>query len=143
MELTLYSGVVAVHVMANLIAFGVWFAWPLLPGETSAAHRARANILRVVVTRAATVALVAGVYLASVAELFGEVWVLVPLVILVALLGVTGAFLVPGEQRLADLADRGEASEYAALEARVRRAVLAGAALVLVATFLMITKLGG
>ncbi len=102
MELTLYSGVVAVHVMANLIAFGVWFAWPLLPGETSAAHRARANILRVVVTRAATVALVAGVYLASVAELFGEVWVLVPLVILVALLGVTGAFLVPGEQRLAN-----------------------------------------
>jgi len=143
MELTFCSCVVAVHVMANLIAFGVWFAWPLLPGETAAAHRARAKILRVVVTRAATVALVAGVYLASVAGLFREVWVLVPLVILVALLGMTGSFLIPSEDTLADLADGGDAAQYAALEARVRGAVLAGAGLVLVAVFLMITKLGG
>jgi hypothetical protein len=142
-ELTVYSCVVAVHVMANLIAFGVWFAWPLLPGGTAATHEARARILRVVVTRAATVALVAGVYLASVAGLFGEVWVLVPLVILVALLGMTGSFLIPSEQRLADLADGGETAQYAALNVRVGRVVLAGAGLVLVAVFLMITKLGG
>ena len=81
--------------MANFIAFGVWFAWPLLPGETAPAHRARARILRVVVTRAATVALVAGVYLAAVAGIFGKLWVLVPLVIMVGLLGMTGSFLVP------------------------------------------------
>jgi len=129
--------------MANFIAFGVWFAWPLLPGETAPAHRARARILRVVVTRAATVALVAGVYLAAVAGIFGKVWVLVPLVIMVGLLGMTGSYLVPGELRLADLAEGGESEQYAALERRVRRAVLAGAGLVVVATFLMVLKPGG
>jgi len=75
--------------------------------------------------------------------LWGEIWVVVPFVILVAILGLGGAVLAPTERRLAELASSGmDSPEY---DATFRREmtlsnVLAG--LVLVAIFLMVTKLG-
>ena len=136
--------VVAIHVMAVIAAFGVWFAWPLLPGGTPEAHRARGRILQRLVTPAATVALVLGLYLAGDEGVFGQLWVLVPLVILVALLGLTGAVLTPLERDLAGHAGPGgDAAAYARARTSVQRAIVAGVVLVLVATLFMVTKLGG
>ena len=78
-----------------------------------------------------------------VVELWGELWVVVPFVILVAILGLGGAVLAPTERRLAELAASGmDSPEYDAtfLREMTLSNVLAG--LVLVAIFLMVTKLG-
>jgi len=143
LALAFYDVVQAVHVMGVIAAFGVWFAWPLLPGGTASDHRALQRILRVVVTPAATVAFLTGVYLATDRDLWSEIWVTIPFLILVILLGLTGAYLTPRQGELAALADAGDTAAYQALHARVAKVVLAGAALVLVATFLMVTRAGG
>lgn len=143
LALAFYDLVQAVHVMGVIAAFGVWFAWPLLPGGSATDHRALQRILRVVVTPAATVALLTGIYLATDRELWREIWVTVPFLILVILLGLTGAYLTPRQTELATLADAGDTPRYQALSAQVTKVVLAGAALVVVATFLMVTKVGG
>jgi hypothetical protein len=136
-----YDVVLSIHVMAVIAAFGVWFAYPLLvPRGDAAAHRAQARVARMVVTPAGTLALLAGIYLASDRSYWSEVWVSVPLVILVVLMGITGGYFIPRQQRLADLADAGAGPEYAALATQVTRVALAAAALVLVAVFFMAAK---
>jgi small-conductance mechanosensitive channel len=138
----LYDVVLSVHVMAIVIAFGVWFAYPLLvTGRDAASHRAQVRIARVVVTPAATIALLAGAYLATDRSYWSEPWVSVPLLILVVLLGLNGAYFTPRHRRLAALAEAGGAGdEYAALAARVARMYLACMGLVLIAVFFMVAK---
>jgi len=141
LAIVFYDAVVALHVVANVSAFGILLAWPLLPAGTAAAHTARAQILGRVVTYAATVGLVLGLYLASDRDLFGEPWVLGPLVILVVLLGIVGGYLTPAERRLGQLA--GEPDDaWTRARRQVDRAALACFALAAVATFLMVTKPG-
>lgn len=137
-----YDAITAVHVIGIIAAFGIWFAWPLLPAGSASDHRALQRILRRVVTPAAAVALLAGVYLAADADVFAEIWVTLPMLILVVLLGLTGGFLTPKQDQLAALADSGDTAAHAALAQTVNKVVLAGAGLVLVATFFMVTKLG-
>ena len=111
-----YDIVLSIHVMAVVAAFGVWFAYPLLVTRgDAAAHRAQVRVARLVVTPAGTLALLAGVYLASDRSYWSEVWVSVPLLILIVLLGITGAYFVPRQERLAELAEAGAGR-------RVRRA---------------------
>jgi hypothetical protein len=136
-----YDVVLSIHVMAVVAAFGVWFAYPLLVARGDAgAHRAQVRVARTVVTPAGTLALLAGVYLASDRSYWSEVWVSVPLVILVVLLGITGGYFVPRQERLAELAEGGAGPEYAALATQVARVAFLAAALVVVAIFLMVVK---
>jgi hypothetical protein len=146
-----YDVVVAVHVMAILLAFGVTFAYPLLevflarnaPESMPAFHRAQVLVSRALITPAAAVALLAGIYMASDRDYFSELWVQVPFAILIVLLGLTGAFFIPVEKRLADAAERGV--DTPAYQTLVRRHAAVGATasgLVLVAVFFMVTKLG-
>ena len=101
-----YDVVLSIHVMAIVAAFGVWFAYPLLVARGDAgAHRAQARVARMVVDPGGTLALLAGVYLASDRSYWSEVWVSVPLVILIVLMGMTGGYFVPRQERLAELAD--------------------------------------
>jgi hypothetical protein len=146
-----YDVVVALHVMAILLAFGVVFAYPFIegfllrqaPDAMAPLHRAQVHVSRALITPAATVALLAGIYLAGDRHLFSEVWVQIPFAILIVLLGLTGAFFIPIEKRLAETAEAGVDS--AAYHALSRRHALVGAiaaGLVLVAVFFMVTKLG-
>lgn len=139
---SLYDSIVAVHVVANLSAFGVLLAWPLLPAGTASAHRARARVLGRVVTWAATLGLVLGVFLASDRDLWGEVWVQGPLVILVLLLGIVGGYLTPAERRLGELCERGDETALAVAKRTVDRVATLCFALAAVAAFLMVTKPG-
>jgi hypothetical protein len=80
--------------------------------------------------------------------------VIVPLIILIALLGLGGAFFTPNERRAGELAARDVAAagpdgpvalspEYEALSARVAKMGALASVLVLVAIFFMAAKPGG
>jgi hypothetical protein len=80
--------------------------------------------------------------------------VIVPLVILITLLGLGGAFFSPNERRAADLASRDVAAaapdgpvtlspEYAAVASRLALVGALSSGLVLVAIFFMAAKPGG
>jgi uncharacterized membrane protein len=153
-----YDAVVAVHVMAIVIAFGVIFTYPVVypylisnhPRALPGVHAAQDRVGKLVITPFGTLALVAGAYLASDRDLWGEPWVVVPLVVLIVIMGLGGAFFSPTERRLAEIARRDvEASasdavtlspEYEALTRRLQ--VVGGLAslLVLVAIFFMVAK---
>jgi hypothetical protein len=136
-----YDVVVAIHVMAIVAAFGLWFAYPLLvPRGDAAAHRAQARVARVVVTPAGTLALLAGIYLASDRSYWDKSWVGIPLLILIVLMGITGGYFIPRQLRLGELADAGAGADYDALARQVARVAMVAAALVLVAVFLMVVK---
>lgn len=146
-----YDVVVSIHVAAIVTAFGGVFTYPVVlpwlrrhhPGSMVVVHQTQVRLGKLVIGPAATLALLAGVYLASDAKLWSEIWVAIPLVILVAILGVSGAVLGPLENRLVDLAPGGaDSPAYDAAFRRMMTLVVAVAVGVLVAIFFMVTKLG-
>ena len=157
-----YDVVLSIHIMAIVVAFGVTFAYPILgvyvtrehPRFLPALHGAQDRIGRFLITPAATIALLAGFYLASDRDYMGKVWVIVPLIILIALLGLSGAFFAPNERRAAELVKRDVDSaaadgpvtlspEYQAQAARIAKMGALSSLLVLVAIFFMAAKPGG
>lgn len=153
LAVTFESVVTAIHVMAVVAAFGVVFAYPVVvpwirqahPEAVPAVHEAQERIGRRLVNPAMGVVLLAGIYLASKYEVWDEVWVSVPLLILLVLGALFGAVFIPTERRLAQLSRRdlqagGLGAEYDAAAARLRAFQLVAAALVLVAIFFMVAK---
>jgi len=157
-----YDVVLSVHIMAIVAAFGVTFAYPILgvyvtrehPRFLPVLHSAQERIGRFLITPAATLALLAGFYLANDRDYMGKVWVIVPLIILIALLGLGPTFFGQNEKRAGELAARDIAAagpdgpvtlspEYQALSSRLTRVGLLASALVLVAIFFMAAKPGG
>ena len=155
LALTFFDVVLAVHVMAVVAAFGVTFAFPVFvpwlrrthPEAMPAIHDARDRIGKVLMGPALLVVLLAGIYLASKADVWSESWVSVPLVILVIIGALSGMFFAPNERKLGELARRDLAGgggtfsdEYRALSARVDAVGLVTIALVLIAIFFMVAK---
>ncbi|MCW2997675.1 MAG: hypothetical protein JWN65_1224 [Solirubrobacterales bacterium] len=156
-----YDVIVAVHVAAIVIAFGVVFAYPVIdasfrklnPRALPAWHATHAFIDSRVVTPGMTVALFAGVYLASDRDSFKEIWVQVPFAALIVLFGLTGSFFVPQGRKLAELAAKdvaatpgdGPVTWSAEYTTRARRFAIAGAGaavLILLSIFFMVAKPG-
>jgi uncharacterized membrane protein len=154
LAISFYDVVLTVHILAVVIAFGVVFAYPVIdaqvrrasPGDLAALHRLHVVIARRVVTPAMTVVLVAGLYLATRDPWsLGDAWIRATFAILLVLFGLTGAVLVPTDQRLAELAERDGGAPSADYEREARKASLFGAMallLVVVAIFLMVAKPG-
>ena len=154
LAISFYDVVLTVHILAVVIAFGVVFAYPVIdaqvrrasPGDLAALHRLHVVIARRVVTPAMTVVLVAGLYLATRDPWsLGDPWISATFAILFVLFGLTGAVLVPTDQRLAELAERDGGTPSADYEREARKAALFGAIallLVVVAIFLMVAKPG-
>ena len=157
-----YDVVLSIHIMAIVIAFGVTFAYPVLftyvtrehPRMLPVLHGAQERIGKFLITPAGTIALIAGFYLASDRDYMGKVWVIVPLIILIALLGLGGAFFGPTERRAHELSARDVAAagpdgpvalspEYQAVAARIAKVGALASVLVLVAIFFMAAKPGG
>jgi hypothetical protein len=141
--MTLYQLVLALHISANFIAFGILFAWPLLPARTAAAHHARRRSLSNVVSYAAIVALLAGAYLATDASAWGRRWVQIPLAIFVIVLGLVGGVLTRGEQIMEVTAPDGQRPDWGHYQASRRRVNIAAAiciVLVLAAVVTMTAK---
>jgi uncharacterized membrane protein len=157
-----YDVVLSVHIAAIVIAFGVTFAYPIIgvyvtreqPRFLPELHAVQERIGKFLMTPAATIALLAGFYLASDRDYMGKIWVIVPLIILIGLLGLGGAFFGPSERRASELAARDVATagpsgpvtlspEYEALSTRIAQVGALANVLILVAIFFMAAKPGG
>jgi uncharacterized membrane protein len=144
-SVTFTSVVVALHVMAVVIAFGVLFAYPVLlpwlqrtqPAAMPSVHEGLIRLHRMVVTPAMIIVLVAGIYLASDLDAWSESWVSVPLLLLLILFGVLHGFVVPQHKLLATTT-AGEG--YDRLFGRLVAVVGGAGVLVLVAIFFMVVK---
>jgi hypothetical protein len=153
-SITLYGVVLAVHIIAVVVAFGTMFAYPAFipwarknhPDAMPVIHELSGRIGQRVTSPAMVLVLLCGAYLASDADAWSEVWVSVPLVILIVIGGLGGMFFAPNERKLGVLAKRdlanggGFSAEYDALFARVAAAGLVTCGLVLVAIFFMAAK---
>jgi uncharacterized membrane protein len=150
LAVTFYDVVLWVHITAVVVAFGGVFTYPLwfahvarAPAATRAGfHRGQAKVGKYVISPGLLVVLLAGAYLATDRDLWSEVWVTVPLVILIVLGGLGGAYFGPREERLAELAEAGDDTAYRPVFAQVRAVSYIAMALVVVAIFFMVTKLG-
>jgi uncharacterized membrane protein len=155
LAITFYSVVLSVHIMAVVVAFGTSFAYPVFmpwarknhPRAMPVIHEMSDRLGKLVMSPAIVVVLVCGIYLASDADVWSESWVSVPLVILIVIGGLGGAFFAPKERQLAALATRdlgagaGELSaEYDALFRRVAVGGYTVCVLVLIAIFFMTVK---
>lgn len=157
-----YDVVLAVHVMAVVIAFGVTFAYPVIesqikrlsPRSLPTWHTIVAFLDSKFVSPAAGIALFAGVYMASDRDLFSKVWVLVPFAALIVIFAVVGSFFTPQSRKLAELAARDVAAspgegavtwsaEYEALSKRVAVVGAVVGGLILLSIFMMVAKPGG
>lgn len=108
-----HDAILAVHILAVVVAFGVTFSYPVFAviGNREkrmmpALHRAQALISRVVISPGLLVILLAGIYLASNEHQWSKFYVQWGLAAVVVLGALEGAVVLPRERRLAELADR-------------------------------------
>jgi len=152
--------VLAVHIAAIVIAFGVTFAYPVMyavgirrePRTMPGFHRIQDYVGKFVITPFLALALLAGIYLASHLHQWSTFYVQWGLVVIIVLGGLGGAFFAPRERKLGDLAERdiaasgdGEAKfsdEYTALRKQVELVGYIASALVLVTIYFMTVHTG-
>jgi hypothetical protein len=149
--------VLAVHITAVMVAFGVTFAYPIfaLVGERLDRrmmpwfHRVQVAISRRLINPGLLVVLLAGIYLATDEHQWKHFYVQWGVGIVVILGAVEGSFMIPREKKLADLAERDVAAgpaqwspEYLGLRKRVAGVGAAMSGLVVVTIFLMATHAG-
>lgn len=160
-HLDFYAIVLFVHILGAIAAFGVTFAYPVIdqvirsrdPRSLPIMHEAQIQIARKVVTPAAVLVLIAGVYMAS--DRWSDLssgWWSGAFGILVVIVGLEHAVLVPLARRLRDRAaldaqasGGGTVTLSAEYEQLARQRMLFGglvSLLVVVAVFLMVLKPG-
>jgi hypothetical protein len=153
-----YQIVLAVHVMAVVIAFGVTFAYPIMfaVGARSdlrslpTLHRVEYTIERLLINPALVVVLGAGIYLASDRHVWSEFFVQWGLTATIVIGGLVGSVMTPTAKRAEELAREavaaaGEGAAQLGDDYRnaVRRLSLVGgllSALVLVTILFMVIK---
>lgn len=146
--ITLYSVVLAVHIAAVVVAFGVTFAYPIVfttarrdPSGVAWFHRMQVRLGRRLIYPGLAVVILAGIYLASKGHYWKEFWVQWSLGASLVIGAVGGSFLLPRERKLAELAERDPSSEeYAALGKQVGITGSLLSLLVLVTVFVMTAK---
>lgn len=162
---TFYTFVLAVHIAAIVIAFGVTFAYPVMyavgiraePRSMPGLHRIQDTVGKLVISPFIALALLAGIYLASKLHVWSDFYVQWGLGAIVVLGGLGGAFFAPRERRLAELAERDIAAadqtspgerdivfgaEYKAVRKQVLTVGLAANALILLTIYFMTAQTG-
>ena len=165
LAVTFYTFVLAVHIAAIVIAFGVTFAYPVMyavairsePRSMPAIHRIQDSVGKFVISPFIGLALLAGIYLASKLHVWSDFYVQWGLGAIIVLGGLGGAFFAPRERRLAELAERDVAAadatspgasgfafsaEYTALRKQVLTVGLAANVLVLLTIYFMTAQTG-
>ncbi|MBB4661481.1 DUF2269 family protein [Conexibacter arvalis] len=156
-HLDFYAIVLFVHIAAAIVAFGVTFVYPIIDGvarrldprSLAAVHESQIQIARKLVTPAAMLVLIAGVYLAADRwSDFSSGWWSGGFAILIVILGIEHAVMIPLERRLRDRAALDAqgggtlSAEYGQLS-RQHALFSAGVSLlVVIAVFLMVVKPG-
>jgi uncharacterized membrane protein len=159
-QISFYNVILFVHIAAAVIAFGGTFTYGLVQGFVMRPeqrrhvpfwHRVQHEIGNKLITPAAVVILLAGIYLAAAGNFdFSTTFVKIGVVAIVVLLGAGHAFFSPTEVRAADAAERDIAAagtgevefgpEYQALAGRLQVVGIAANLLVLAAIFVMVIK---
>ncbi len=149
--------VLAVHIMAVVVAFGVLFAYPLFAGLGRRLdprglpffHRTQQQVIRRLVLPGLGLVIVAGIVLAGELHAFAKFYVQWGFIAALALGGVASGYLAPREGQLAELAERdlggggGALSpEYDSLSHQVRSVSALASVIVLATVFVMTTHLG-
>jgi hypothetical protein len=162
---TFYAFVLAVHIAAIVIAFGVTFAYPVMyavglrsePRSMPGVHRIQDVVGKRVISPFIGLALLAGIYLASKLHVWSAFYVQWGLGAIIVLGALGGAFFAPRERRLAELAERDIAAadqtspgeknvvfgaEYKALRQQVLAVGLFANVLVLLTIYFMTAQTG-
>jgi hypothetical protein len=152
--------ILAVHIVAVVVTFGVTFAYPVMYAVSERLdqrsmpwlHRLVHRLTQRVVSPGLGIVLLAGIYLASKLHMWHAFYVQWGLAIAVVLGGLAGGFFVPREQKLAELAQRdiaaaGEGAvqwseEYLALRTRVSAVGGLAGVLVLATIYFMTVQTG-
>jgi uncharacterized membrane protein len=147
---TFYDVVKWIHIMAVVIAFGgaftypVWFSFVMRAPTDQRAffHRTQAFMGQWVISPGLLVIVLAGAYMATDRDYWSKAWVTVPLIIAIGLGALGGMYFGPKEKQLAELSAGGGGQEYTRLYTQVRNVTYAALALVAIAAYMMVTKLG-
>jgi hypothetical protein len=157
---TFYTFVLAIHIAAIVIAFGVTFAYPVMyavgigkePRSMPGVHRIQDAVGKFVISPFMGLALLAGIYLAGKLHTFSDFYVQWGIGAIVVLGGLGGGFFAPRERKLAELAERDVAAagsgavsfsqEYQDLRRQVLMVNVFGIALVLLTIFFMVAQTG-
>ena len=152
--------VLAVHIAAVVITFGVMFAYPVIslfavqldPRAMPWYHRMRVLLGQRLISPGLVLVLAAGIYLASDLHQWKLFYVQWGIAIVVIVGGIVGAFLTPRERKLAELAEREVAAsgsgtvtwsaEYEALSKRVMMVDSFVLVLILVTVYVMTIQSG-
>jgi hypothetical protein len=155
-----YEVVLAVHIMAVIIAFGVTFAYPIMfsvaarldPRSLPVLHRIEYSIEQRLTNPGLVVVLAAGIYLASKLHVWSAFYVQWGFAAVIVIGGVVGAVMIPTAKRAAALAERDLAAssedpvsfsdEYRALTRRLATVGTLLSVLVLVTVYFMATHTG-
>jgi uncharacterized membrane protein len=158
--ITFFLVVLAVHIAAVVISFGVTFAYPFMavyirraePRSVPVLHRLQAHLDRRWVSPGMIVVLAAGIYLASKLHSFSDFYVQWGFGAIVVLGGLAGAYFAPRDTRLAELAQRdidaagdGEPTFSAEYESLNRQVAIVGTAtglLILLTIYFMVAQTG-
>src|SRR6185312_801284 len=114
LAVTFYTFVLAVHIAAIVIAFGVTFAYPVMyavgirsePRSMPGLHRIQHTVGKFFISPFIGLSLLAGIYLASKLHAWSRFYVQWGLGAIILLGGLGGAYLAPRERKLAELAER-------------------------------------
>jgi hypothetical protein len=152
-----FEVVLAVHIMAVIVAFGVTFAYPIMfsvgaradPRSLPLLHRIEYSIERRLINPGLLVVLLAGIYLASKLHVWSAFYVQWGLAAVVVIGAVVGAVMIPTAKRAEAIAARdlagsdGDAvsfsEEYRALTRRLATVGSLMSLLVLVTVYFMAT----
>jgi hypothetical protein len=155
---SLYDVILAVHIMAVVIAFGVTFAYPIMfavgarrdPRSLPVLHRIAYTIDRALVNGALVLVLGAGIFLASDGHHWSEFFVQWGIGAVIVIGALTGSVMIPTAKRAAQIAERDIAAagpgdlelsnEYQALARRLATVGSLLSALVLITILFMATK---
>jgi hypothetical protein len=111
---SLYQIVLAVHIMAVVVAFGVTFAYPIMfavagrrdPRSLPLLHRIEYTIERLLINPGLLVVVAAGIYLASEGHHWSEFFVQWGLAAAIVIGGLIGAVMIPTSKRAEQIAGR-------------------------------------
>jgi uncharacterized membrane protein len=154
---TFFEVVLAVHIMAVVVAFGVTFAYPVMfavgakadPRSLPVLHRIEYSIERRLVNPGLLVVIAAGIYLASKLHEWSAFYVQWGLGVAIVIGALVGAVMIPtakrAEQAAAKALGEGRTELGAEYQGLVRRLTLVGSTLsllVLVTIYFMATHTG-
>ena len=148
LAVSFYDVVLWLHITAVVAAFGALFAYPVflaVNAQAPLAQRAGLHRLQIAFSKRVTgpaigVILLAGIYLATAAHLWTQVWVTVPFVLLFVIAGLGATVLRRGEERLVAASEAGDDAAYARQLGAVRLWIFVILFLIVVTILVMTVK---